>query len=72
MSEGLRSIPPSLRGRLLPYTSPHNLNAARMGVTLRGKLRTTGNLRMARRSVIVGGFLGAFLFMTPVVLVLTI
>jgi MFS family permease len=32
-------------------------------------LRKTGSLLIARRSVIVGGFLGAFVFMLPVVLI---
>ena len=50
------------------------LSAGLVGDTAGGMLTdrilgTTGNLRMARRSVIVGGFLGALLFMIPVVLV---
>jgi nitrate/nitrite transporter NarK len=49
------------------------LSAGMLGDTLGGVLsdrilQRTGDLLTARRSVIVGGFLGAFLFMIPVVL----
>jgi cyanate permease len=33
-----------------------------------GLLRTTGNLVLARRSVMIAGFLGALVFMMPVIL----
>jgi MFS family permease len=39
------------------------------GVASDGLLRKTGSLVVARRYVIVGGFLGAFLFLLPVVLI---
>jgi len=39
------------------------------GVVSDRLLRTTGNLILARRSVIIVGFLGAFVFLLPVVLV---
>jgi MFS family permease len=50
------------------------LSAGMVGDTLGGMLsdrilQRTGDLLIARRSVMVGGFLGAFLFMIPVVLV---
>jgi MFS family permease len=50
------------------------LSAGIVGDTLGGVisdrlLRRTGRLAMARRSVIIAGFLGAFIFMMPVILV---